>query len=73
MSDESDWENEDILSKLKRHLDSWDINYYAGDMLHDAVDEIETLRAENNFKNEFIREQKDTIELLLEQLDGEDY
>ena len=44
MSDESDWENEDILSKLKRHLDDLDINYYAGDLLHDAVDEIETLR-----------------------------
>ena len=44
MSDESDWENEDILIKLKRHLDDPDINYYAGDLLHDAVDEIETLR-----------------------------
>ena len=44
MSDESDWENEDILSKLKRHLDDPDINYYAGNLLHDAVDEIELLR-----------------------------
>ena len=72
MSDESDWENEDILSKLKRHLDDWDINYYAGDLLHDAVDEIEKLREQKKDLRLQVASLDGTIGILREYIDGED-
>ena len=39
-----DNDEEDILTRLKRHRDDPDLAFYAGDMIEEAIDEIEYLR-----------------------------